>query len=115
MRNSSRKYIKKYVESLLETPQMEKFRDLHYKGLDKFKHALRRGQRIEAMTDVVMMIMSKPYYVMKGEILPEQTSLKETYIRVEPMMLANAIIGQIDTDVSLTKEKAPPRIPLKDS
>ena len=113
--DKGRKFVKKYVESLLNTPQMERFREVNYKGINKLRHFSRRAQRVEAMTDVVMMMMSRPSYELKGKLIPEKTSLEETWITVDPMVLANTIIGQVDMDVSLVKDKKPPRTPLRDS
>lgn len=113
--DKGRKFVKKFVEALLDTPQMEKFRETHYKGINKLRHFSRRRARIDAMTDVVCMMMSRPYYELHGKIIPEKTSLTEAYVKVDPMVLANAIIGQIDMDISLVKDKTPPRTPLRDS
>ena len=113
--DKGRKFVKKYVESLLNTPQMERFREVNYKGINKLRHFSRRAQRVEAMTDVVMMMMSRPSYELKGTLMSERTSLRDTWIKVDPMVLANAIIGQVDMDVNLARDKTPPRIPLTDS
>ena len=113
--DKGRKFVKKYVEALLDQPQMEKFREANYKGINKLRHFSRRRARIDAMTDVVCMMVSRPSYEIHGELIPERTSLEETHIKVEPMVLANAIIGQVDMDISLVKDKTPPRTPLRDS
>jgi len=113
--DKGRKFVKKYVESLLNTPQMEKFREANYIGINKLFHFARRKARVEAMTDVVMMMMSRPFYEVKGKLIPEKTSLEDTYIKVDSMVLANAIIGQVDMDVALVKDKIPRRTPLLDS